>query len=202
MPPDPTVALVLAGGEARRMGGGDKPLLDVGGQAILAHILAVLAPLPVAISANGDPHRFAATGCPVLGDGAFVGEGPLAGVLAGLDWAAGRGAQTLLTVPGDTPFVPPDLVRRLAPAPACAASLGRRHPLVALWPVACRGALRAWLALPGPRAVTRFAESIGMRAVDFPVQSGDPFLNVNTPEELMAARSRVAGPRAEPRDAG
>ena len=193
MPADPVAALILAGGQARRMGGGDKPLLDVGGRPMLARILTALGPLPVAISANGDPARFAAFGRPVLPDGPYAGQGPLAGLLAGLDWAAGLGAEALLSVPGDTPFVPPDLVRRLSPAPACAASLGQPHPLVALWPVGCRAALRAWLDAPNPRAVFRFARTIGVRLVDFPVQTTDPFLNVNTPEELTDARTHASG---------
>ncbi|MBN8874901.1 MAG: NTP transferase domain-containing protein [Rhodospirillales bacterium] len=174
------------------MGGGDKPLLMLGGAPLLAHVLAALAPLPVAISANGDPARFAPFGCPVLDDGPFLGEGPLAGVLAGLDWAAAMGCTTLLTVPGDTPFVPKDLAQALAPAPACAASLGRTHPLVALWPVAWREALRAELSTPNPRSVSRFAMPRGMRVVDFPIRQCDPFRNLNTPADLAAAR-RVLG---------
>lgn len=191
-------ALILAGGSATRMGGGDKPLLHVGDAPMLARVVAALRAETsrIAISANGDPTRFAAYGLPVLQDGPFAGEGPLAGVLAGLDWAAGLGATTLLTVPGDTPFVPPGLAAALAPAPACAASNGRMHHLIALWPVACRDALRARLAVPGPRGVGRFAAAIGMRAVDFPAQSCDPFLNVNTPEELARARALAGG--AEP----
>src|SRR5579875_3676841 len=115
-------ALVLAGGGARRMGGGDKPLLRIGGATLLERLLAVLGveTARIAISANGDPARFAATGFPVLPDRAFAGEGPLAGLLAGLDWAAGQGADTLLTVPGDTPFIPSGLAAALSPAPACA----------------------------------------------------------------------------------
>ncbi len=182
-------ALVLAGGAARRMGGGDKPLLDVGGRRMLEAVLAALDVPDVAISANGDPARFAEFGRPVLADGAFAGQGPLAGVLAGLDWAAGLGADALLTVPGDTPFIPAGLAAALAPAPACAASGGRPHHLVALWPVACRDTLRQRLAAPGPRDVAGFARQIGMRRVDFPIAKWDPFLNVNTPEDLAAARS-------------
>lgn len=178
------------------MGGGDKPLLDVGGQAMIGRIIAALAPLPVAISANGDSARFAEFACPVLPDGPFAGQGPLAGLLAGLDWAAACSAESLLSVPGDTPFVPSGLAGVLAPAPACAASAGQAHNLVALWPVDCRAALRAWLATAGSRAVGRFAASIAMRAVDFPVRRGDPFLNVNTPDELAAARAQVGAGRA------
>ena len=184
-------ALVLAGGAARRMGGGDKALMTVGGAAMLARVLAAIAPdaAQVAISANGDPARFAAFGVPVLDDGAFAGQGPLAGLLAGLDWAAGLGLATLLTVPGDTPFVPAGLAAALAPAPACAACGKRTHHLVALWPVAARTALRAQLAAPGPRGVGAFAAGIGMRTVDFPPRPWDPFLNVNTSADLATARA-------------
>lgn len=191
MPAGSVAALILAGGRATRMGGGDKPLLTLGGKPLLAHILAALVPLPVAIVANGDPVRFAAFGCPVLDDGAFLGEGPLAGVLAGLDWAAAAGHAALLTVPGDTPFIPPRLAVTLAPAPACAASLGRTHPLVALWPVSWRADLRAFLSHSGPRGVARFALPRGMRVVDFQMRGNDLFRNLNTPDDLEAARREV-----------
>jgi molybdopterin-guanine dinucleotide biosynthesis protein A len=192
MLPEPIVALVLAGGAARRMGGGDKPLLPIQDQPMLARIITALEPLSIAISANGDPSRFAAFGRPVLTDGPFAGQGPLAGVLAGLDWAIDRGAAALLTTPGDIPFLPADLAAALSPAPACAASAGRTHHLIALWPVACRSALHAMLAAAGSRAVARFANQIGTRIVEFPVHAFDSFLNVNTPEELAIARAHAA----------
>lgn len=178
------VAIVLAGGQARRMGGGDKTLLRLGGMPLLDHILLALRPLPVAISANGDPTRFSTYGLPVLGDGPFQDQGPLAGVLAGLDWAANLNADALLTVPGDTPLIPPGLAQALSPPPACAASHARPHHLIALWPISARPALRAWLSTPGPRDVARFAASLGMRVVDFPAEAWDPFTNVNTPTDL------------------
>jgi molybdenum cofactor guanylyltransferase len=191
MMPDNVAALVLAGGGARRMGGQEKPLLHVGGMPMLERIIATLRAdgHAVAISANGDPARFAAFAAPVLSDGRFLGEGPLAGVLAGLDWAATLAANALLTVPGDTPFIPPHLAAGLAPAPSCAASFDRLHHLVALWPVASRVELRALLSAPGRRDIARFALQIGMRRVDFPVAKWDPFINVNTPEDLAAARA-------------
>jgi molybdenum cofactor guanylyltransferase len=187
--------LALAGGASRRLGGGDKPLLRIGGCSMLERVLAVLAAEAgaVAISANGDPGRFAALGQPVLPDGDFAGSGPLAGVLAGLDWAAGLGAEVLLTVPGDTPFVPHGLAAALAPAPACAESNGVRHYLVALWPVAVRSALRSVLSDGGRLGVGQFVSDIDMRPVVFPALPRDPFLNVNTPEELAAARAVVEG---------
>jgi len=153
----------------------------------------------IALSANGDPARFSRFGLPVLPDGPFAGEGPLAGLLAGLDWAAALGAAALLTVPGDTPFLPARLAPRLAPAPAVAASFGRLHHLVALWPVAARAALAARLAAPGPRAVAAFAATLAPRVVEFDVESRaesragspggprDPFLNINTPADLARA---------------
>jgi molybdenum cofactor guanylyltransferase len=184
-----TAALVLAGGSARRMGGGDKPLQALGGRPMLAWVIRRLGIANVAISANGDPARFADFGCPVLDDGVFGGEGPLAGILAGLDWAASLGADALLSVPGDTPFVPVGLEAALAPAPACAASLGRAHYLVALWPVGCRTGLRSLLSSPGRRDIRGFAAAIGMRVVDFPVENSDPFMNINTLDDLAAARA-------------
>lgn len=196
-----TAAVILAGGGATRMGGGDKPLLTVGDQPMLARIIATLRPdiADIAISANGDPARFAAFGLSVLPDGTFAGFGPLAGLLAGLDWAAGRGATALLSVPGDTPFIPPGLSATLAPPPACAAGGGRVHHLVALWPTGCRTALRDLLTRSGPCAVARFAAQIDMRPVDFPLVAWDSFLNINTRDDLAAARRLACGGRQEKR---
>lgn len=193
--PAPThvAALILAGGDARRMGGGDKPLLDVGGQPMLMRVITALEQADIAISANGNPARFAAFGRPVLDDGAFAGNGPLAGVLAGLDWARRIGAGALLTVPGDTPFVPTGLAGCLQPPPACARSSSQVHHLVALWPVGCRDALHAFLLSGNSRRVGAFAAVIGMRAVDFTVRTWDPFFNVNTPDDLVQAQAHAAG---------
>jgi molybdopterin-guanine dinucleotide biosynthesis protein A len=193
MTSDNIAAVVLAGGMARRMGGGDKPLLDLAGTRMIERIIAALELPNIAISANGDPARFAASGLRVLPDGEFAGEGPLAGVLAGLDWAASLGVRVLLTVPGDTPFIPRGLAAALAPAPACAASGNRPHFLVALWPVTRRDQLRQMLSAPGRRDVANFSSLIGARRVDFPTAKWDPFLNVNTPEDLVAARSIAEG---------
>lgn len=183
-------ALILAGGAARRLGRIDKALLDLDGRSLLARIIERLVPQAarIALSANGDPARFVAFGLPVLPDGAIAGQGPLAGVLVGLDWAAAQGADALLTVPGDTPFIPPDLAAALAPAPACAMSAGQVHHLVALWPVTARAALRRFLSEPGPRGVRDFTAGLPMRRVDFPAVAWDPFHNVNTPDDLAAAR--------------
>src|SRR5580658_269193 len=149
----PTLGLVLAGGLARRMGGGDKARLRIGGATILQRVLDCIAPQcrGVIINANGDPARFADTGLPVVADSVPDFAGPLAGILVGLDWAAATASQIewLLSVPGDCPFLPKDLVGRLhaarlaAATPlACARSGEWRHPVVALWPVALREDMR------------------------------------------------------------
>ncbi len=153
-PPGRPAALILARGGARRLGGIDKPLIELAGATLLARIIDAVAPQAalVALSANGDPARFAAFGLPALAEGAFVGQGPLAGVLAGMDWTAAEGATVLLTVPGDTPFIPRDLAAMLAPAPGCAASGGRVHHRVALWPVGVREASRGSSVRKGDRA--------------------------------------------------
>ncbi len=189
--------LVLAGGEGRRMGGCDKPLLPLGGRPVLAALLERLggAHGTFAISANGDPARYAAFGWPVLADPPeFRGRGPLAGLAAGLDWAGSLGAAALLTVPGDAPFLPPDLAARLAPGPALAESAGKRHPPAALWPVSARAALASHLAGLDPArrgawSVLAFAESLGARVVSFPTMPFDPFLDIDTPADLARAET-------------
>jgi molybdopterin-guanine dinucleotide biosynthesis protein A len=186
--------LVLAGGRASRMGGGDKCLLrvtdtKVGDTTVLDILLARLGPQAgaLAMSANGDAARFARFGLPVLPD-LPLHAGPLAGVAAGLAWATSLGADALLTVPGDTPFIPADLAEKLAPAPAWAMSDGAVHPLVALWPAAAP--LAAWLEGGGSLRVRTFGEAIGMRTVVFS-QTPDPFFNINTPDDLRVAQARV-----------
>ncbi|WP_186336177.1 molybdenum cofactor guanylyltransferase [Komagataeibacter melaceti] len=202
VPAAPRVAaLVMAGGEARRMGGVDKPLLALGGGTCLGRILATLRPCcaALAISANGDPARYAAWGLPVLAD-RVAGVGPLAGVLRGLEWARDVGCDVLVTVPGDTPFIPPDMVARLLPAPAYAESAGQRHSLVASWPVGCHDMLAAQLAGLTPatrREATRvrtLADRLGARAAVFDLLPGgvDPFMNINTPAEHASAHALAA----------
>jgi molybdopterin-guanine dinucleotide biosynthesis protein A len=185
--------LVLAGGQASRLGGGDKPLLPLGAGTVLDLLLETLRHQvgKLAMSANGDAARFARFGLPVLPDRADH-AGPLAGVAAGLAWAAATGADALLTVPGDTPFIPADLVARLAPAPAWAVSGGAIHPLVALWPASVAVRLAHWLEGGGDLRVKSFGRAIGMRAVSF-ADSPDPFFNINTPGDLLAAQGRAAG---------
>jgi molybdopterin-guanine dinucleotide biosynthesis protein A len=183
--------LVLAGGRGTRLGGVDKALLTLGRSTLASHVLARLGPQvgAAAISANGDPARYACFGLPVLAD-ELDGRGPLGGVLRGLRWAAENGAAWLLTIPGDTPFIPLNLAARLAPAPACAESVTGVHPLVALWPTQAATALEAWLAAQPSGRVRAFGQAIGMRAVWFD-DAPDPFANVNTPDDLAAARARV-----------
>ncbi len=184
--------VILAGGLARRMGGGDKTLLPLAGRPILAHVAERLRPQVdrLALNANGPAGRFAAFGLPVLADAVPGHLGPLAGVLAAMDWAAGLGAEAVVTAPGDAPFLPPDLVARLrhgaGPRPVVAAGPARWHPTFGLWPVALRGDLRAALA-SGTRRVTDWARSHDCAVVPFPDEAA--FLNVNEPGDLARAEA-------------
>lgn len=186
--------LVLAGGAARRVGGGDKPLLAVGGRTMLQAAIEALDLPEIAISANGDPSRFAAFGCPVLPDGVFAGRGPLAGVLAGLRWSASVGAEVLVTAPGDMPFLPRRFHDHLMPAPRAVVAQGQRHHLLATWPVGCADQLNSFLHMSQTSRVRDFAERIGMIYVETDFESCDVFVNVNTAEEL--AHSRQISERA------
>ena len=195
--------VVLAGGRARRMGGGDKPLREIGGRTILARVIARLKPQCecLALSANGDPLRFASFGLPVIADGVKHYPGPLAGILAGLDWAAARrpNAQWILSAPGDCPFLPKDLVVRLRQAMsaqgaelAVAASPGRSHPVIGLWSVALRDALRDALIVEGLRKVDEWAGRYRVATVAWPAEPLDPFFNANTVEDLAEAERLAA----------
>ncbi|WP_101068772.1 molybdenum cofactor guanylyltransferase MobA [Roseovarius salinarum] len=194
------LGVILAGGRATRMGGGDKALLTLGEGCLLDQVTARLSPqvAGLALNANGDPARFARFGLPVLPDSVAGFPGPLAGVLAGLDWAAGQGAETVVSVAGDTPFFPCDLVPRLlcaaegmeAPLALAATSEGR-HPTFGLWPVALRDDLRAALE-GGLRKVVEWTDAHGGRTALFN-EAGDPFFNVNTPEDLARARAMAGG---------
>ena len=196
--------LVLCGGRSSRMGGGDKTLLPLGGSTILSRIVERLGQLrPLAISANGDPARFSGLGLPILADTVPGYAGPLAGILAGMSWAAGEGRDRLLTVAGDTPFFPTDLAWRLATATAgqseriaVASSDNRRHPVFALWPTALRDDLNHFLAESGTGRVNTFIDLHDPVDVAFPLaehhgRSIDPFFNVNTPADLAEAE-RIA----------
>ena len=186
--------IVLAGGQSRRMGGGDKGLLDLGGRPVIAHVIERLG-CARAISANGDPARFARFGLPVLPDSVPDWPGPLAGVLAGMDWAAGQGIARILTAAADTPFFPRDLGTRLAAAkaPVVMATDGGDHRAFAMWDVALRDDLRAALH-SGTRRMRDWMDARGALRVEIPGE--DPFFNINTPADLDAARRRLAeGPQ-------
>ena len=194
----PTFGLVLAGGLARRMGGGDKALIRIGEATILDRALARLRPqcAGMALNANGDPARFAAFGLPVIADDVAGFAGPLAGILAGLDWLTGHApaVEWLVSVPGDCPFLPRDLVEHLhaaraaADAPlACARSGDWRHPVVGLWPVALRADLRRAVVEEGLRKIEVWTGRHGVALAEWPVAPVDPFFNVNTPQDAAEA---------------
>lgn len=194
----PTLGLLLAGGLARRMGGGDKPLRLIAGRSILAHVVDRLGPQcdGLLINANGDPARFADYGLPVIGDSVPGFAGPLAGILAGLDWMAENrpGHAWMVSVAADTPFIPRDLVQRLhgareaANAPlACAASGGWAHPVIGLWSVALRDDLRHALTVEDERKIGRWTARHGVATVEWPVEPVDPFFNANRPDDLVEA---------------
>jgi molybdopterin-guanine dinucleotide biosynthesis protein A len=192
------LGLVLAGGLARRMGGGDKARIRIGDATILERVLGRFAPqcAAVIINANGDPARFADTGLAVIPDTVPDFAGPLAGVLAGLDWAAAHapGTADIVSVPGDCPFLPIDLVERLSAARraagtplACARSGEWRHPVVGLWPVALRDDLRHALFDEGLHKIETWTARHGVAIADWPTAPVDPFFNVNTPEDIAEA---------------
>jgi molybdenum cofactor guanylyltransferase len=198
--------VVLAGGLSRRMGGGDKCLRLLAGRPILSHIIARARPqvTELALNANGDVRRFAAFGLPVVPDGVDGFPGPLAGVLAGLDWAAGLPEVThVASFAGDAPFLPLDLVERFRAALAagndlcCAASGGRAHPVFGLWPVALREALRRALVEEGIHKVDRWTARFRLGLVEFPDRPVDPFFNANHPEDLAEAERLAALAAAE-----
>ena len=199
----PTLGLILAGGLARRMGGGDKARITIGGRTILERVITRLAPQCCALilNANGDPARFADTRLPVVPDSVPDFAGPLAGILAGLDWAAANAPDVadIASVPGDCPFLPADLVARLDAARraegkplACARSGEWRHPVVALWPVALREDLRRALTAEGLRKIEAWTARHGVAVADWPAAPVDPFFNVNTPEDAAAAEAIAA----------
>ena len=189
------LGVILAGGQATRMGGGDKGLRVLGGQTILSRVIDRLSPqvAGLVLNANGDPARFSDYGLPVVADSVAGFAGPLAGVLAGMDWAAQHRAETIVTAAADTPFFPSDLVPRLQLAAegmehplVLAASPDGRHPTFGLWPVALRDDLRAALQ-DGLRKVVLWTDTHGGRIAEFPGSTPDPFFNVNTPEDLAQA---------------
>ena len=195
--------VLLAGGLSRRMGGGDKSLQMLGGRPILQRIIDRLAApgMPAILNANGDPARFAGFGLPVVPDSVADFPGPLAGVLAGMRWAQANAPQAadIITVPTDSPFLPRDLVTRLRTGRdaagaelACAASAGRPHPVIGLWPVRLADDLEQAMAA-GVRKVDVWTARHRLAVVDFPVGRVDPFFNVNRPEDLAEAECLLAG---------
>jgi molybdopterin-guanine dinucleotide biosynthesis protein A len=201
--------ILLAGGLSRRMGGGDKSLRRLGGATILARIVARVAPqvAALALNANGDPARFADYALPVVPDSVAGFAGPLAGILAGLDWAAGLpgGITHVASFATDAPFLPTDLVARLGAAVehdaadlACAASGGRTHPVFGLWPVALRDALRHALVDEDIRKVDRWTARYRLAVVAYPATNFDPFFNANEPTDLALAERLLADEASDP----
>jgi molybdenum cofactor guanylyltransferase len=195
--------VLLAGGLARRMGGGDKGLRLLAGRPILDWVIERARPqvAALALNANGDPTRFAAWRLPVIADGIPGFAGPLAGVLAGLDWAAAAVAGTthVASFATDAPFLPQDLVARLGAAVAagdadlaCAASRGQVHPVFGLWPVALRHELRRAVAEEGIRKVDVWTARYRLAVIDFAAVPVDPFFNANEPADLAAAEELIA----------
>jgi molybdenum cofactor guanylyltransferase len=198
--PPATLGLVLAGGLARRMGGGDKIMLRVGGTTILERVLDRFQPqcATLVLNANGDPARFGHTGLPVVPDSIPDFAGPLAGILAGLDWASTHAPQIewIASVPGDGPFLPRDLVARLHDVRlatgkplACARSGSRRHPVVGLWPVKLRKDLRQALVTEDVHKIELWTARHDIATAEWSDQPVDPFFNVNTPDDAVAAEA-------------
>lgn len=193
-----TLGVLLAGGLARRMGGGDKPLKMVGGRTILDRVVARLSPQcnGLIVNANGDPARFSFLDLPVVADDVPGFAGPLAGVLAALDWAAAHrpDVEWVVSAATDSPFLPRNLVARLhwareaAGEPlACALSDGQTHPVVGLWRVDLRGDLRHALVVEDIRKIDHWTARHGVAPAEWPASPYDPFFNANTPEDIAAA---------------
>jgi molybdopterin-guanine dinucleotide biosynthesis protein A len=199
----PVVGVLLAGGRARRMGGGDKCLRRLGAETLLARIIARVRGQvgPLILNAGGDPARFAAYGLPLVADAIAGFAGPLAGVLTGLEWAAANAPACpwVATFPTDAPFLPEDLVARLLAAVeeegaelACAASDGRDHPVVGLWPVRLAPELRRALEVEGMRKIDIWTARFRLARALYDADPVDPFFNVNSPEDLARAEVLVA----------
>ena len=199
----PRIGVVLAGGLSQRMGGGDKPLARLAGRPILAHVLARARPQVnvLLLNANGDAARFAAFGLPVVPDEVPGFAGPLAGVLAALDWTAAHhpAAAAVASFAGDCPFPPVDLVQRLEEARArdgavlaLAESGGRLHPVFGLWRLALRHELRHALTVEGERSARRWAARHRVATANWPAEPLDPFFNINTAEDLATAEQLLA----------
>ncbi len=194
------VGVLLAGGLARRMGGGDKCLRDLNGRPLLAHVADRMAPQVdrLILNANGDPDRFRDFDLPVVPDVIEGFAGPLAGVLTGMDWVRVNAPECpwLVTVPTDAPFVPTDLVDRLLAAVAeqdaqmaCAVSGGRTHPVVGLWPVSLADDLRSAMTDEDMRKIDRWTARYTLAEVEWTTDPVDPFFNANRPDDLDTARA-------------
>jgi len=202
------IGILLAGGRAQRMGGGDKPLERLGGIPLLSYAIAALRPQcrRLILSVNGDPERFAAFGLACVADNLPSHQGPLAGILAGLDWAAAHCPEMALALsaPADTPLLPSDLFSRLQSARhnaadvACASSGGKLHPVIALWPVTLRGKLREAVVDGNLRKVEIFMRNCGAAIADWPVAPYDPFFNINSPVELEQAEATLRSLKIHP----
>ena len=195
---EPTIGILLAGGRATRMGGGDKSLVRIGGKPLLAHVLERLEPQcsTLILNANGEAGRFAAFGLPVFADDVPDFAGPLAGILAGLDFIAAHYPETVWAISAatDTPFLPIDLVarlhvaRRLAGTPLAYARSGAfAHSVIALWPVALRRDLRHALVVEDIRKVDQYMSHHAAAYADWGTEPFDPFFNVNTPDDIAEA---------------
>jgi molybdopterin-guanine dinucleotide biosynthesis protein A len=196
----PTLGVLLAGGLARRMGGGDKPMKTIGGRTILERVIARLAPQcdGMILNANGDPARFAAFGFPVVADTVEGFAGPLAGVLTALDWAATHRPEIdwVLSAATDCPFLPRDLVTRLQHARiaddaqlAVASSGDQVHPVIGLWNVGLRDELRHALVVEDIRRIDRWTARYKLATVQWPTVPVDPFFNANTVEDIAKAEA-------------
>jgi molybdenum cofactor guanylyltransferase len=194
----PTPGVLLAGGLARRMGGGDKPMRQIAGRTILDRVIARLKPQceELILNANGDPARFASFGLPVIADTVKNFPGPLAGILAALDWAATNrpGVEFMLSAAADCPFLPRDLVARLHCARAeqnaqlaVAASAGQSHPVIGLWSVALREELRHALVVEDVRKIDRWTARYRLATETWPAEPLDPFFNANTMDDIAEA---------------
>jgi len=192
------IGLLLAGGLARRFGGGDKCLIELRGKPLLDHVIERAGPQVdrLLLSANGDPDRFRGYGLEVIADVVEGYAGPLAGILTGLEWVREHAPEAawVASFPTDAPVLPMDLVARMLAAiaeqgadMACAMSNGRAHPVIALWPVGIATELRAALVDKDVRKIDRFTAGYHIVHVDFSVNDLDPFLNVNTPDDLAHA---------------
>jgi len=197
--------VLLAGGLSRRMGGGDKSLRELGGQTILSRVIARARPQVEALclNANGDPSRFHSFGLPVVADSVEGFAGPLAGILAGMDWAAKHDPSFthVASFATDAPFFPADLVEELVRKTereqadmACAASGGREHPVFGLWPLRLREELRAAMVGEGIRKVDAWTSRYRHAVVTWPDRPIDPFFNANAPEDLAHAERLIAAP--------